>query len=463
MGKSITERRVVVVGAGPAGIRCAEALVKAGIRPLVIDEGRRSGGQIYRQQPENFSRSAKELYGTEAPKAKNLHASFEQLLPDIDYWPESLIWSIDRETLYVVSNNKQITVEFSGLIICAGATDRLLPVEGWHRAGCYSLGGSQIALKSQACAIGSEVAFMGTGPLLYLVAAQYAKAGAKVAAVVDTSAFSLRIKALPWLLANPSALINGLVLTAKLMLAGVKMYSGAEPVAVDGDDEHGVSGLRIRDKKGREQTIRCDAVAMGYHLRPETQLADLARCEFRFDEQTRQWLPRLDEDGRSTMDDVYLAGDGASIMGADAAERRGELAALALLQDQGYTVNQNRLQELRDQVSRLRRFALGLSKAFPWPYHLVKKLSDSTVVCRCETITVGNLRNTLKETGAREANRAKAFSRVGMGRCQGRFCANSGAEIIAAETGVQIFEAGRLRGQAPVKPLALSSVTEVRS
>ena len=33
----------VIVGAGPAGIRAAETLVKAGLRPIVLDEGFRSG------------------------------------------------------------------------------------------------------------------------------------------------------------------------------------------------------------------------------------------------------------------------------------------------------------------------------------------------------------------------------------------------------------------------------------
>jgi len=35
--------RVVIVGAGPAGTRCAETLVAAGIRPILLDENRRDG------------------------------------------------------------------------------------------------------------------------------------------------------------------------------------------------------------------------------------------------------------------------------------------------------------------------------------------------------------------------------------------------------------------------------------
>jgi hypothetical protein len=43
--------------------------------------------------------------------------------------------------------------------------------------------------------------------------------------------------------------------------------------------------------------------------------------------------------------------------------------------------------------------------------------------------------------------------RVGMGRCQGRMCAMATAEIIATQSGRDVQSVGRLRGQAPVKPL----------
>jgi hypothetical protein len=59
--------------------------------------------------------------------------------------------------------------------------------------------------------------------------------------------------------------------------------------------------------------------------------------------------------------------------------------------------------------------------------------------------------------GSQELNRAKAFSRVGMGRCQGRYCAHAGAEIVAACAHIPIQQVGRLRGQAPVKPLMMNT------
>ncbi len=299
----MAEPRVIVVGAGPAGVRCAQALVEAGIRPTVIDEGLCDGGQIYRRQPQNFTRSYHTLYGTEARRAEALHRCFDSLRSHIDYRPQMLDWNVAGGAVYVACGSERTALPYDALIICAGATDRLMPLKGWNFAGTYTLGGTQVALKSQACAIGRRIVFAGTGPLLYLVAAQYLKAGAGVAAVIDTSAWSYRIRVLPLLMQRPSILGNGVALTLALLRAHIPLYSGAVPVAVEGHPERGGGGFSFRHR-GKMQTLRCDAVAMGYHLRPEAQLADLAQCEFVFDETFRQWRPRIDADGRSTVSGI---------------------------------------------------------------------------------------------------------------------------------------------------------------
>jgi NADPH-dependent 2,4-dienoyl-CoA reductase/sulfur reductase-like enzyme len=452
---------VVIIGAGPSGVRCAETLVAAGLRPTVVDENRRDGGQIYRRQPDNFTRPYAKLYGTEADKAQALHDSFDALRGKIDFLPETLAWNIADGKVHVTRNERTRALPYDALVICSGATDRLMPVKGWHYAGTYSLGASQIALKAQACAIGRQVVFMGTGPLLYLVASQYVKAGANVAAVLDTSPLMRRVAALPKLLARPAVLRNGMALVAYLKREGVQVLTGITPVEIKGSAEDGVQGVVIRDKGGNERTFECDAVGMGYHLRPETQLADLARCAFRFDAETRQWLPEVGEDGRTSVPGVYLAGDGMKVLGADAAEIGGRLAAMAVLKDFKLKVAEDELQGLRAEQAKMDRFRQGLAQAFPWPAEQAAALPDDAIVCRCEAVTAGELRRTVREMGAQEANRAKALCRVGMGRCQGRYCGHAGAEIIAHAAGVPLELVGRLRGQAPVKPLSMAVREEV--
>lgn len=450
--------RVIVIGTGPAGVRAAEELVAAGLRPTVIDEGTRDGGQIYRRQPAGFTRSYETLYGTEADRAASLHETFDALKARIDYAPDTLVWNITPGTVHLVSDGRYRTLDFDALIICSGATDRLMPVKGWQFAGTYSLGGAQVALKSQGCAIGARVAFMGTGPLLYLVAAQYVKAGANVAAVFDTSTFLQRVRALPKLLALPAALKKGIALTAILRRARVRMYRGVRPLEIVGTPANGVSGLKVALQTGVPMELKCDAVALGYHLRPETQLADLAGCEFIFDQASQQWLAQIDDEGRSSVKGVYLAGDGARVRGANAAECTGRIAAQAAMRDGGLQARD--MAEVKTELARLTRFGDGLREAFPWPSTLAALMPDETIVCRCEAITAGELRRVVRETGAREANRAKAFSRVGMGRCQGRYCAHAGAEVIAAHASVPLSAVGRIRGQAPVKPLPMTLVEE---
>jgi NADPH-dependent 2,4-dienoyl-CoA reductase/sulfur reductase-like enzyme len=435
-------------------VRAAQALVEAGLTPVVIDEGRRDGGQIYRRQPDGFSRSYETLYGTEAGRAAALHRDFDALKGRIDYRADTLVWNIGAKHLHLVSGTQYSELAFDALIVCSGATDRLMPVPGWHLAGTYSLGGAQVALKSQGCAIGKRVVMMGSGPLLYLVAAQYVKAGATVAAVLDTSTAMQRLRALPQLLAIPAALKKGIALIGVLKRSRVPVHRGVTPVRIDGTTEHGVAGVQVALANGSKLDIACDAVALGYHLRPETQLADLAGCEFTFDDAAQQWLPQIDEDGRSSVKGVYLAGDGARVRGADAAERSGRLAALSALADLG--IRAASPATLRADLARFTRFAAGLRAAFPWPARFAASLPDDTMVCRCEAITAGELRRVVRETGAAEAIRAKAFSRVGMGRCQGRFCAHAGAEVIAAEARVPLSSVGRLRGQAPVKPMPVA-------
>ncbi len=449
--------RIVVIGAGPAGTRCAEALVAAGIRPVVIDEGVRDGGQIYRRQPTHFKRTYEELYGSESARALSVHQSFERLLPHIDYRSETLVWNVAAGNVYLMRGAQAETLAFDALVICSGATDRLMPVAGWDLAGTFSLGGAQIALKSQACGIGRRVVFMGTGPLLYLIATQYLKVGADVAAVLDTSRWSARLTALPGLLSRPRLLWHGLRMARMLKQAGVPVHYGIRPVEITGTREAGVDAVAFEDQAGKQHRIACDAIALGYHLRPETQLADLARCEFAFDALTRQWLPVVDGDGRSSQAGVYLAGDGARIRGADAAEAAGRLAALAVLADLGKPIDAQTQNSLRATLDKMSRFAGALAKAFPWPAALAAQVPDSAIVCRCECISAGELRAVVKEKGAKESNRAKAFSRVGMGRCQGRYCGNAAAEIIAAVAEVPVESVGRLRGQAPVKPIPMSA------
>ncbi len=448
---------VAVVGAGPAGVRAVSTLIAHGMVPIWIDEAPRAGGQIYRRQPQGFRRTASTLYGFEARKAERLHRAADEAALRANYRPSSLVWDIAGGALHVAGASGSEAIPFESAILATGATDRIIPLHGWTLPGVYTLGGAQTALKAQAVAIGRRCLFFGTGPLLYLIAYQYAKAGAQVAAVLDTSPATARRSALPLLLANSPMLAKGLYYLAKLRSSGVRMESSIEPLAILGDTQ--AAGLRFRDAAGNTQDIAADAVAFGYGLRSETQLADLAGCPFTFDGTDRQWLPVIDAAGRAPgTRNIYLAGDSTGIAGADAAEAAGERAALALLADRAVAVSEARCRALERKLARLRRFRAGLAAAFPFPAHLARRIGDETILCRCEAVNAGTLRASIGALDATELNRAKAFSRVGMGRCQGRICGGAAAEVLSATLNCATEDVGRLRSQPPVKPLPVEAL-----
>ncbi|MBP1860301.1 FAD/NAD(P)-dependent oxidoreductase [Rhizobium herbae] len=442
---------VVIVGAGPAGIRAAELLVAAGIRPVVIDEGQRAGGQIYRRPPPGFTRTPQTLYGTDASKAQALHMLFDAMVADgrVDYHPLSSAVAVADGVLHALTPAGRWTFPYSRMILATGATDRLAPVPGWQLAGVYSLGAAQIALKTQGVALGRKIVLAGSGPLLTLVAFQLLKAGADVTAVLDTAPLSAQVAALPGMLARPSLVVKGLQMRLRL---GRRYHAGVTLDGID-CDKRGPVGIRWRDAQGRSSVTACDMVGLGWHLRAETQLAGLAGCTFDYDDVWAQWLPRTDSLGRAA-DGLYLAGDGVRILGADGAEMSGRLVAAACLSDMGLPAP-DLASDLR-RLARYERFARALARAFPWPAAMVRTIPDETIVCRCEGTTAGEVRHTATRNGA-EANRVKSLARIGMGRCQGRYCQLAGAELIAAQAGISVCNAGRLREQAPVRPVPIGA------
>lgn len=451
--------RPAIVGAGPAGIVAAQTLLAHGLCPVLIDEAPKPGGQIYRQVPDGMQRSAKALYGFEHRKAQEIHLLGQRLAQQLDYRDQTLVWNIEGNRLFLQSASGLTDLAFSHLILATGATDRILPFPGWLLPGVFTLGGAQVALKHQGCAIGRHVVLAGTGPLLYLVAWQYAKAGVPIAAVLDASPLSGQVRALPGLASNPGMLAKGLWYAGWLRSHGVPVHTGIRLIEARGDSR--VQSLcweaQSGDPTSKRETV-CDAIGFAYGLRSETQLASLLGCEFQFDDQAHTWLPSRDTMGRTSRPAIYVAGDGAGIEGADAAAVRGHQAALALLVDAGFTPDSATISRSAKKRQSFVKARCALERAFPLPSNWAAGVDDSLIICRCEEITAGEIRRVVRDAGAHEINRVKALSRVGMGRCQSRMCGLAAAEIVALEAGINIRQVGYIRSQPPIKPLMVGLV-----
>lgn len=444
-----TSATVVIVGAGPAGMAAARRLAEAGLRPMLLDRQPAAGGQILREQAPGIDLPP--LPGFDPAAGPRARSERDALRDRIDWYPSTTAIALEGDRLWAVGPSGEIdSTRWDRLLVCTGAHDRVVPVPGWTLPGVVTLGGAQIALKSQGCAVGRRIAFAGSGPLLYLSAAQHVAAGCDVAVVADTSGFGDAGAALPGLFADGARLALGVRCLRILARAGVRRLRRVTGFTIEGADR--VTGLVVQSG-GRRTAFTCDAVAIGFGLVPQTQLLDLAGAALTLEPGSGLWLPVLDSAGRTSVPGVYAAGDGARLAGAEAAGLAGERAALAVLEDLQLAFDRDRAARVDRELARHARFARALARAFPFPAQLEQTIADATVVCRCEGVTAGAIRSAVGEFAASEVNRVKALTRCGMGRCQGRLCGPSLAQLVARMSGRPLAEVGRLRARAPLEPL----------
>jgi NAD(P)H-nitrite reductase large subunit len=160
----------------------------------------------------------------------------------------------------------------------------------------------------------------------------------------------------------------------------------------------------------------------------------------------------------TSVDAVYAAGDCAGIGGSLVAVEEGRIAALAAAQALGClsaTDVERRMRPVRGRLRRLRRLrkALGVTwKPRPGLHELAK---DDTLVCRCEEITLGEVRAVLAE-GNTDMNALKRMTRMGMGSCQGRYCGPALQEIIAHHRQVSPATLVPLNPRPPIRPVPIS-------
>lgn len=452
-GNSSSTLRPVIIGAGPAGLAAAQAFVEAGIRPVVLEETNFAGGQGTRRLNPAIEELGSTIFGRKAYEhALERQKQEDAVLAQCDYRPNTLAWGIYDGAISTLSDGRHDEIAYEQLLVAIGATDRIMAVEGWQLSGVYSLGGAQVALKTHASSIGRKLVFAGSSPLLYLAAAQYARLGFTDITILDTTPAGKKYRAaIAMARYSLKTLLEGMGLIRELRAFGVRIRQGARLIRFEGDQR--VRSVAYLEKGAKRQSIECDAVAFGFGLRPEIQLAELAGARLGFNNEFRQWFPLIDDDGRAGAN-LWLAGDSAAIGGADAAAASGRLAALTMLGQHGKPIDHREVARLRARVKRLRNFQKAMAKAFLWPGEEARHISDETYVCRCERVTAGEIRQAIGSVVAHtDVNRIKAITRCGMGRCQGRFCSQTLQEIAISLSGKEPDAAGWLRAQAPFRPI----------
>ncbi|WP_168197546.1 NAD(P)/FAD-dependent oxidoreductase [Brenneria corticis] len=455
---------LLIVGAGPAGLKAAQEASQAGLSVWLADENPLPGGQIYRNVTRSPVSNAEAIFGAEYAAGRRLAAAASS--PTIRYLPNTLVWQITPEKQAfllekgAVTRHHQIQARF--ILLAVGAQERTFPMPGWTLPGAMTVGAAQLLMKSAGLLPPSPSVLVGNGPLLLLFAAQVIRAGGQIQAILDTTAPRRYLNALPLLPAalrhTPGYLYKGWRLLREIKRAGIPYFSGVDNLAIEGDKQ--VSAVRFT-QRGKTRRLATPAVLTHIGVTPAVQLANALGCRLQWDNQQQYWFPELDEWQRASLPGVYIAGDAGGIVGAEASELSGHIAALDILHAAGVITLQERdktagpLQAtLRNQLA-IRPFLAALYPVPPAAY----QPEDSVTICRCEQVSAGEIRAAAK-IGCGGANQLKAFTRCGMGPCQGRMCGQNAARLLADAQGSAMAEVGYQRARFPLKPITLAELAQ---
>ncbi len=447
---------LVVIGAGPAGMAAATLAEKNGASVALLDEQPRLGGQIYRNITDTTVKLM-DILGSDYAAGKRLTEEFSA--GKITHISLATVWDVTPDGCVTFTVNGLVDrVEGRFLLLATGALERPVPVPGWTLPGVMTAGAAQILMKSSGI-VSTRAVLAGSGPLIYLVAAQMIAAGAPPLAIVETQTRQNHIRSLRHLggaIRGHNVIFKGISLLRALRRAGVKRYTSVEMIEVLGEAQ--VNGIRVT-RSGHSEDISCDTVFLHQGVVPNTQISRALRLDHAWSEVQRCFRPVTDQWGRTENEQIFIAGDGAGIGGAKAAELAGNLSAIEILYLLG------RLDEKsRDKLARPVFKAIGKEQAIrPFLDTLYSvpdfcaRPADPVLICRCEEVTAGDIRK-LAKLGCTGPNQTKAFGRSGMGPCQGRYCGITVTEILAQENGAKPEQIGSYRIRMPVKPVTLGEV-----
>jgi thioredoxin reductase len=482
------ERRVplIVVGAGPAGVAAATAAARAGVRVLLLDEHPLDPELMAMDVPLYFGQrmsAAVRDRGVMLERVVRANPAIEDAVEagvevelGISVWgafrPGPTMRELGGMCLGVADQSRSWLVGYDRLIVAAGARDLSLAFRGWEKAGTMGAAGALALLtRYQACAA-RRMVVLGSGPLGLAVATLAGARGIEVPAVVEVGS---RVRG------DPGA-------RDALERQGVRFYPGHIVAEALGSRDE-IEGVRLaaldgglRPIPGREIDIACDTVCLAIGLVPQVELLQILGCRLAFRSERGGFVPELDAEQRTSLPEVFAAGDVAGVDEstvtapdrAQAEGRRAGLAAAASLGMGGPGGAATPAREIGAPAG-----AAGARVHDYWRQWLRATLATGgwdILACQCEEVTREELvgvqpprylgpasapmrartLGTLGQDGPLHPDQVQRLTRAGMGPCQGRRCREQVALLLAEAGDVPVDTIPLASYRPPVRPLPLS-------
>ena len=459
---------LVVIGGGPAGIAAAATAAKHGLSVALIDERPTLGGQIYKRVGPGFKvKSAKEV-GKDYFLGEELINELEN--SSVELFLETLVGTIENSAVVIVRNGESAErLSYKKLLISPGAYDRPVAFPGWTLPGVITAGAAQSLVKTQRVNPGSRIFFAGSGPLALAFPAQLSGYGANIVGIIEAAPRPGIFKALRILFAvigNLDLMRDAAKYQFHLISNRIPMTYRRIIVSANGKDRvesvtHAKVDKNWRVIPGTEKTVEVDALCVGYGFFPSVELFRLLGCELAYEESRGGAVVKLDNWGATSVANVFGAGDGTGISGSYVAIARGRLAALKIAAELG-KISETSLTALatgfQKTFKRRTKFQSAINNAYEIKSGIYALADNKTVICRCESVTLENILPVLESTV--DPSVVKAYTRCGMGLCQGRNCQRQISALIAEKQNISIAEISQATPRFPTKPIRLGQIAD---
>ena len=455
---------LLVIGAGPGGLVAASVAAEAGADVVLLDERSIHGGQYFKQ-PASTDLIPASLAGDKQ------HADGKTLIERTLRSGTSVksgteVWGAFAPREFAVFDGERTNIYSpKRVIVATGAYERGLPIPGWTLPGVMTTGAAQSMLRSYGTLAGRRILIAGNGPLNLQVALELQQAGADVVAVAELaekSNVAWLLNGLRMGLSAPGLSLNGMRYVAGLKRSGVPVLYGQGMARI----EKTSTGLKAWLGTARNNGIDArnsydiDIVCMGYGFQPSNEILRSIGCRHSYDENRGYLVTERSADCETSVGGVYAVGDCCGINGAPVALQDGVIAAIAAIRSLEKTIQAGHRKEYKWAVRNLRRhrmFQSALWRIFAAPRFQTELATPDTLICRCENVCLADIDAAIKEH-AGSIGAIKRSTRLGMGPCQGRYCAPVVAEFLAKRIGRPIGEYSFFAPRSPLKPIRIADI-----
>ncbi|MEN3042513.1 MAG: FAD-dependent oxidoreductase [Fervidobacterium sp.] len=324
VGKAIDHVRVLVVGAGPAGLTGALAIAETlgkGSDVLIVDEGIEPGGQLPKQTHKFFGHEGffASVRGFEIGKKLVKRVMDLGVIMKL----QTTVTGIYEDGIVLYDRSKNIVEHLQAdyILLATGATEKFIAFKNNTLPGVYGAGAVQTLMNQYKVLPGRSFLIVGAGNIGLIVAYQLIQAGATVKAIVEGSSkiggymvHANKVKRL-----GVPILLNHTIIEA----IGEERVEGAVVAQVE---------KNFKPIYGTEKEFVVDVICLAVGLQPNVDLAAQAGVKIIYVPELGGYVPFRDGNMKTNIDNVYIAGDLSSIEEATTAMIEGYIAGYNIAQ-----------------------------------------------------------------------------------------------------------------------------------